>query len=120
MSENTANVRFAKKHSVMVAHWDIGQFVLRHALQETGLQRQKNVGPLVGSRAKKLSHLCHETNEKQTVTAPHVVFVFLHIFEYSFLWFVILEQLSPDMFSMPSKVQKIFVSWANYLVGVQS
>ena len=88
-----------------------------HALYEKGLQRQKGIGPLVGSQERR-ALLAPVLNRSQTACQPLILFS--HSVEMEFCLFVLLERRSGDVSSMPWGVRGTLVSWAYSSVGVPS
>ena len=86
-------------------------------MHEKGLQRQKGVGPLVGSQERR-ALLVPLINRLQSACQPLVLF--LHSVYIGFCLFVLLEKRSGDASSMLWGVRGTFVSLANCSVGVPS
>ena len=86
-------------------------------MHEQGLQKQKGVGPLVGSQERR-ALLVTAINRLQTACQPLILFP--HSVYIAFRLFVLLGRRSGDMSSMPWGVCGMLVSSANCSVGVPS
>ena len=97
-----------------------GSTIPGHALHEKGLQRQTGVGPLVSSQERRAA-VVPLINRLSTAGKPPVnrglVPPPLSI---GFRLFVLLGRRSGHLFSMPWRVRRTVVCWANRFVGVPS